>query len=269
MSYWQWGIVWCFNLSLQHISPALHFFSTRLQDKAKATIGSPLTTIVKVTSGNQIFWYVIFFPSCNNKYPTIRKKKTDVIYFLKRHEKTIQHWWYDFTWQIDCNCRVDERKEHRAFQKPLHLHFSPSATTFSGRVWQSGKAAVASGKFYFDQVVSSWEVTKQRCGSEGNWLYVGGKSSLLSMRCCCCEAASLLYYPRGALIGLHEWWKMTIYRDREIQVAESEKYIFHNNRNTQGNVASSNISLGPGGSGRVTLVGENDIMYKCKWQDFF
>ena len=132
--------------------------------------------------------------------------------------------------------------------------------------WQSN---VASGKFYFDQVVSSWEVTKQRCGSEGNWLYVGGKSSLLSMRCCCCEAASLLYYPRGALIGLHEWWKMTIYWDREIQVAESEKYIFHNNRNTQGNVASSYVSLGPGGSGRVTLVGENDIMYKCKWQDFF
>ena len=210
-----------------------------------------------------------FFPSGNNKYPTIRKKKTDVIYFLKRHEKTIQHWWYDFTWQIDCNCRVDERKEHRAFQKPLHLHFSPSATSFFGRVGQCGKAAVASGKFYFDQVVSSWEVTKQRCGSEGNWLYVGGKSSLLSMRCCCCEAASLLYYPRGALIGLHEWWKMTIYRDREIQVAESEKYIFHNNRNTQGNVASSNISLGPGGSGRVTRMGENDIMYKCKWQHFF
>ena len=62
---------------------------------------------------------------------------------------------------------------------------------------------------------------------------------------------------------------MTIYRDREIQVAESEKYIFHNNRNTQGNVASSNISLGPGGSGRVTRMGENDIMYKYKWQDFF
>ena len=57
---------------------------------------------------------------------------------------------------------------------------------------------------------------------------------------------------------------MTIYRDREIQVAESEKYIFHNNRNTKGNVASSYVSLGPGGSGRVTLVGENDIMYKCK-----
>ena len=175
-------------------------------------------------------------------------------------------WFYLTDWlQLQCWWK----KRTSCFSKTTTPPFFSFSHYFLLKELTKWESSVASGKFYFDQVVSSWEVTKQRCGSEGNWLYVGGKSSLLSMRCCCCEAASLLYYPRGALIGLHEWWKMTIYRDREIQVAKSEKYIFHNNRNTQGNVASSYISLGPGGSGRVTRMGENDIMYKCKWQNFF